>query len=412
MKLRKTVSIVFITMLLFASCSSKPEVNTGLDNARIDGFPMFKGKSVGIVTNHTAVDRNGDHLVDLLNEEEGVKVKAIFAPEHGFRGDVEGGLHLEDNIDPQTRAPIYSLYGKTRKPTPEMLEGVDVLIFDIQDIGARFYTYISTMGRSMEGAAENGIPVYIMDRPNPIGRLAEGPIMQQEFMSGIGMYPIPIRHGLTVGELALMIKDNRWIDSTEDLDLNIVKVSGWEPYKSFRSTNLTWIDPSPNMRNLNEALLYPGMCLFEATNFSDGRGTEHPFEWVGAAYIDNELVIEELRKRNIPGVEYEAIQYVPVDMPGYAMNPKFKGEVCHGISMTVTDPVDFRAVEFGVHFIHILQTLYPGDFSMRAPRMARTWGNGDLYTMILEGKSADEIIDSYQQELSQFKEIRKEYLLY
>ncbi|MDZ7797403.1 MAG: DUF1343 domain-containing protein [Candidatus Marinimicrobia bacterium] len=362
MKLRITLSIVLITILLFASCTSEKVVNTGLDNARNDGFPMFKGKSVGIVTNHTAVDRNGDHLVDLLNEEEGVKVKAIFAPEHGFRGDVEGGLHLEDNIDPQTGAPIYSLYGKTRKPTPEMLEGVDVLIFDIQDIGARFYTYISTMGRSMEGAAENGIPVYIMDRPNPIGRLAEGPIMQQEFMSGIGMYPIPIRHGLTVGELALMIKDNGWVGFTEDLDLNIVKVSGWDPYKSFRTTDLTWVDPSPNMRNLNEALLYPGMCLFEATNFSDGRGTEHPFEWVGAGYIDNELVIEELRKRNIPGVEYEAIEYVPVDMPGYAMNPKFKGEVCHGISMTVTDPVDFRSVEFGVHFIHILQTLDPRRF--------------------------------------------------
>jgi len=293
-----------------------------------------------------------------------------------------------------------------------MLEGIDALIFDIQDVGARFYTYISTMGNIMEAGGENGIPVYIMDRPNPIGRIAEGPVLEQDYKSFIGMYPIPIRHGMTVGELALMIKDKGWVGSTEELDLHIVEVSGWNPQKSYRATGLKWVDPSPNMRNVNEALVYPGMCLFEGTNFNEGRGTEHPFEWVGAAYIDGEKVAKALRARNVPGVEIEAIEFVPVDMPGYAMNPKFEGETCGGLSFSVTDPTEFKAVELGVHLLHILQTEYPDDFRMRERRFNITWGNDEAYNMLLDGKSAEAIIATYRDELDQFVKIREQYLLY
>lgn len=404
----KTLMMLLASALLLMGCS----VKTGLDNASRENFPMFKGKSIGVVTNHTALDSEGRHLVDLLHEADDVTVKAIFAPEHGFRGDEEGGIHLENNIDPKSGAPIYSIYGAIRKPTAAMLEGVDVLIFDIQDVGARFYTYISTMGNAMEAAAEHGIPFYVLDRPNPIGRLAEGPILQQEHRSFIGMYPIPIRHGLTIGELALMIRDLGWIENAKALDLHIVELSGWNPEKPYNKTKLQWIDPSPNMRNINEALVYPGMCLFEATNFSDGRGTEHPFEWVGAAYIDNEKVIKELQKRDIRGVRIEAVEYVPVDMPGYAMNPKFEGKTVNGLQFTVSDPVNFHAVELGVHLIEILQKFYPDDFVMYKPRMGRTFGNNDLYEKILAGKSADEIISAYQDELEQFIKIRGKYLLY
>jgi uncharacterized protein YbbC (DUF1343 family) len=406
--LHKTLMMLLVSALLLMGCS----VRTGLDNAHRDDFSMFKGKAVGVVTNHTALDSEGRHLVDLLHETDDVKVQAIFAPEHGFRGDEEGGIHLSNNVDPKSGATIYSIYGAIRKPTKDMLEGVDVLIFDIQDVGARFYTYISTMGNAMEAGGEHGIPVYILDRPNPIGRLAEGPVLEEEHKSFIGMYPIPIRHGLTVGELALMIKDQEWIDHADKLDLHIVELSGWKSHKPYSKTGLEWIDPSPNMRNVNEALVYPGMCLFEATNFSDGRGTEHPFEWVGAAYIDNEKVIDELKKRDISGLKIEPIEYVPVDMPGYAMNPKFKDQTVKGLELTVTDPVNFKSVEFGVHLIEILQKYYPDDFEMGKPRMGRTWGNNDLYDMILDGKSATEIIASYREELLQFMKIREKYLLY
>jgi len=406
--LKKTSIFILVAATLLMGCS----VRTGLDNARRDDFSMFKGKAVGVVTNHTAVDRSGKHLVDLLHDTENITIKAIFGPEHGFRGDEEGGIYLEDNTDPKSGAPVYSLYGRNRKPTSEMLEGVDLLIFDIQDIGARFYTYITTMGFAMESAAENGLPIYILDRPNPIGRLAEGPVREEKYHSTIGFYPIPIRHGMTVGELALMIKDQGWINDAEKLDLHIVKVSGWDPAKPYVKTGLKWIDPSPNMRNINEALLYPGMCLFEATNFSDGRGTERPFEWVGANYVEPEKVIAELEKHNIRGIGMKPVEYVPVDMPGYAMNPKYKGETVRGLELTVSDPVHFKSVEFGVHLIRVLQDLYPDKFEMRAPRMGRTWGNDTFYTMILEGKSAEDIIKAYHEELKQFIAIRGDYLLY
>lgn len=409
MILHKTGFLMLIATLFFMGCS----VNTGLDHARNDNFSLFEDKSVGIVTNHTARDKNGKHVVDLLSANEKINVQAIFAPEHGFRGDVQAGEYIGNNIDARSGASIYSIYGKTRKPTKDMLEGIDVLIFDIQDIGARFYTYISTMGQIMEAGAENHIPVYILDRPNPIGRIAEGPILQQDYHSFVGMYPIPIRHGMTVGELALMIKDEGWINQANNLELHVIEFSGWNPNKDFKQTKLPWIDPSPNMRNINEALLYPGMCLFEATNFSEGRGTDKPFELVGADYIDADAVIAELEERLLPGVKIKADTFIPEDMPGYCMNPKFEGTTCQGLALTVTDPAVFKSVEFGIHLIDILHTLYPDEFIITRKRwMNLLWGNSDAFTMIIEGRSADEIIESYQQELSQFILVRENYLLY
>ncbi|MEA3392383.1 MAG: DUF1343 domain-containing protein [Candidatus Marinimicrobia bacterium] len=408
MKHSKAGYSIFIVLFVFFSCSA----NTGLDNAAKNGFPMLEGKSVGVVTNHTAKNANGEHIVDLIHDA-GINIKAIFGPEHGFRGIADAGEHVNDNIDQKTGAPIYSLYGKLRKPTPKILKDIDVLVFDIQDIGARFYTYISTMGYIMEAGAENNIPVYIFDRPNPIGRLAEGPIIQQEFYSGVGRYPIPVRHGMTVGELALMIKDKGWIKKADKLELHIVKQKGWDPNKPYTAAKQNWINPSPNIRNVNEALVYPGTCLFEATNFSEGRGSEKPFEWVGAPYVNSDELVAELKKRNIEGIDIQAVAYTPSCPPDAYYKPKYNGSLCHGVALTVTDPVNFKALEFGVHLIDVLLQLYPQDFVITRPIwMNKLWGNRDAFEMFTEHKTAEDIIKTYEQELKQFIRIREEYLLY
>lgn len=240
-----------------------------------------------------------------------------------------------------------------------MLQGLDVLIFDIQDVGACFYTYISTMGNIMETAAENGIPVWILDCPNPLGRLAESPLMREEHVSFVGMYPIALRHGMTIGELALMIKDREWINAASELELHIAEVSGWDPEKPYTRTKLPWIAPSPNIMNINQALCYPGICLFEGANFSEGRGTLHPFEWIGAPWLDAEKLIAELESRNITGIKMEALSFRPEDIPGTAMNPKFEGTECKGISLKVSDPVHFESLAFGVHLFTALRKIHP-----------------------------------------------------
>lgn len=404
----KTNVILSILLLVFMGCSAQ----SGLDLAAKDDFPMFQGKRVGIVTNHTAQNSDGQHIVDLIHDA-GIKVQAIFGPEHGFRGIEDAGELVKDGIDTKTGAPIYSLYGKTRKPTPEMLKDVDVLIFDIQDIGARFYTYISTMGYAMEAGAENNIPVYILDRPNPIGRLAEGPIVEQQFYSGVGRYPIPLRHGLTVGELAMMLKDNQWIPFADQLDLHIIECKGWDPEKPYTKTGMAWINPSPNIRNINEALVYPGTCLFEATNFSEGRGSDKPFEWVGAPYVNSKDLVDALNQRHIEGIKIEEISYTPTCPPDAYYKPKYNGVLCHGVALTVTDPVHFRSLEFGVHLIDVLMELYPDDFVISRPQwMHKLWGNTKAYEMFMDNRSAEDIIKTYEQETATFVEIRQKYLLY
>ncbi|MFA6619279.1 MAG: DUF1343 domain-containing protein [Candidatus Neomarinimicrobiota bacterium] len=407
MKKLNSLIIVLLTILV-ASCS----MQTGLDVAAKNNFPMFDGKKIGIVTNHTALNKEGVHLVDLIHDSGNI-VQAIYAPEHGFRGDAQAGEHFSDNVDSKTGAIIYSIYGRTRKPSKAMLKDVDILVFDIQDIGARFYTYISTMGEIMEAGAENNIPVYILDRPNPIGRMAEGPIIEQDLYSFVGAYPIPVRHGMTVGELALMIKDQEWINKAKDLDLHIVKTEGWDPQKPYSVTKQNWVNPSPNIRNINEALVYPGTCFFEATNFSEGRGSDKPFEWVGAPFVNSEELITTLEAKNIAGVELQAVSFVPTVPADKPFKPKFNEKECHGIAITVTDPMNYKALEFGMHLIEVLLELYPDDFKISRPEwMHKLWGNRLAYEMFMQGDSANDIIKTYENELTQFKNIREKYLLY
>ncbi|MDD3716338.1 MAG: DUF1343 domain-containing protein [Candidatus Marinimicrobia bacterium] len=396
-------------ILLLAACS----VRTGLDNAQKESFSMFHGKNIGVVANHTSVNREGIHIVDLLYANKDFNLKAILAPEHGYRGDVERGEYIAAQIDAQTGVPVYSIYGETRKPTSEMLAGLDALIFDIQDVGARFYTYISTMGNIMEAAAENGVPVWILDRPNPVGRMAEGPLMRDAHVSFVGLFPILLRHGMTIGELALMFRDQGWINAADQLELHIVRIRGWNPDKPYSKTGLPWIAPSPNIMNLNQALCYPGTCLFEGTNFSEGRGTLHPFEWIGAPWLDAEKLITELAKSAIPGIGMEAVEFTPRDIPGTAMDPKFEGELCRGIALKVTDPLHFPSLEFAVHLFTSLQTLHPEEFRISRPDfLAQLWGNRLLEEMTLAGKPAETILESCREERQQFLRLRENYLLY
>ncbi|MDD5581646.1 MAG: DUF1343 domain-containing protein [Candidatus Marinimicrobia bacterium] len=413
---RKWLSILFLMILFgFSTCEEYHEnfVLTGLDVLTEEENEFLLNKKVGIVTNHTAYNHKGEHLSDVINSMENVTLTAIFAPEHGFRGTAEAGELITEGIDSATGAKIYSIYGTTRKPTPAMLADVDLLIFDIQDIGARFYTYISTMGNVMEAGAENGIPVLILDRPNPLGGWVEGPLLDMKWQSFVGQYPIPIRHGLTIGELARMIKGEGWINNADSLDLTILPIKHWNSTMFWQETGLKWINPSPNINTMNAALLYPGLCLLEATNVSEGRGTHYAFEWIGADFIKGNELAEALKAENIEGLNIEPIAFTPVDLPGKATNPKYKDKEIEGISLTVTDPKAFQSVTFGVVLLKTLRDLYPDNFQVTRPEwLHRLWGNESLFSALEKTISFDALLDSVQKDETSFREFKKKYTLY
>ncbi len=419
MKIRLLVLLLPV-MLLLHNCEA-PEndidetVKTGAERLLDEEFHLVEDKSVGVITNHSAVVGD-DHIVDLLHEHPSVEVAALFGPEHGIRGEADAGEPVDDDVDEETGAPIYSLYGDTRYPTEEMLEDVDVLIFDIQDVGTRFYTYPATMGRSMISAVTSEIPYLILDRPNPIGgEQIEGHIREDEFQSGIGLYPTPITHGMTVGELALMIHDQGWHDDIEDLDLHIVEMEGWSRDMLWDDTGLDWVPPSPNIPDFETAVIYPGTCFFEGTNASEGRGTYQPFLQVGSPYIDGEVVAEDLNNRQLPGLDFAATHFTPESIEGMSTEPKLEGEELDGVFISVTDNKAVQPVAAG---IHILQAFYDNmdeegqdDFFIERGMSVRA-GNEQVQQQLEEGVPADEIIDSWQADVDEFSEMRQPYLIY
>ena len=424
---RRPAVLNFKLLLIFLLCVEstsplysqiKPAVRTGLDIVVAGGFSEFKGKRAGIITNHTSVDREGRHIADLFKQAAGVELVALFGPEHGIRGDVEAGGKVATRVDAKTGVTVHSLYGETRKPTPEMLKNVEVLIFDVQDVGARFYTYISTMALAMEAAAELRIPFYVLDRPNLIGDLVEGPVLDPANRSFVGIHPIALRHGMTVGELAQIFNEEGWLTTgtkaspqTLKVDLHVVKMDGWQRDMMFEETGLPWISPSPNMTSLKTALVYPGMCLLEATNFSEGRGTNLPFEKIGAPWLDSKRLISKIQNR-VSGVDLLPIDFIPIDIPGKAVNPKFEGTGCHGLQIEVTAPRTFQAVTFGMHLLCALQELYPKQFLIKENSMARLSGQSWVAKMISTGKNAEAILQRMEKEVEAFRELRKKYLLY
>ena len=324
------------------------KVLTGLDVLARDGFQPFAGRKVGLITNHTGIDRQGRRNVDLFRTAPGVQLKAIFTPEHGLEGTAKSE-HVENSRDPATGVPIYSLYQRhRRRPSPEMLQGVDVLVFDIQDVGTRFYTYITTMAYSMEEAARAGITFYVLDRPNPItGTRVEGPILEDASRSFIGYFPMPVRHGMTVGELAVMFNEERKIGAK----VEVVRMEGWERQLWFDQTGLPWVNPSPNLRTLEQAVLYPGIALLEGlSNWSVGRGTATPFQFVGADWIDGSALAESLNQLGLAGVSF----YPARRTPSWS---RFAATRIEGVQIAIVDRDSLEPTRLGLHIAAELVTV-------------------------------------------------------
>jgi len=376
---------------------------------------LVAGKRVGIITNHSAIV--GDqHLIDLLHADPDVTVVALFGPEHGLRGTADAGEAVGDSKDGLTGAPIYSLYGRVNRPTMEMLRGVDALIFDMQDVGTRFYTYPATMGRAMTSAAEAGIPFLVLDRPNPLGGVrVEGAIREEQWRSGIGLYPTPVTHGMTVGELARMIQGEGWFEGLDNLELHVVPMEGWARSLLWPETGLPWVPPSPNLPDVETTLVYPGTCFFEGTTASEGRGTYSPFIQVGAPRVSGEEIAREMNARGLPGVKFSPTAFTPISIDGMAKEPKLLGQQLEGVHLTVTDPEVLEPVALGIHLLDAFYRALPEEdrpsfFNERG--MAIRAGNEETRKMIEEGIQPAEIMAAWSDDVVRFLRQREPYLLY
>jgi uncharacterized protein YbbC (DUF1343 family)/CubicO group peptidase (beta-lactamase class C family) len=373
-------------------------VECGVDVLARKGFAELRGKKVGLVTNQTGKTRDGTSTIDRLFAAPGVDLVALFSPEHGIRGLVDA--EVPDARDEKTGLPIFSLYGKTRKPTPESLADVEILVYDIQDIGTRFYTYISTLGLVLEAAKAAKVPVVVLDRPNPIGgEVVSGPVRDADFASFIAHHALPVRHGMTVGELARLFNAERSIGA----DLTVIPCEGWRRGDTFDRTGLEWTNPSPNMRSLTEAMLYPGVGLLEASNLATGRGTDTPFERLGAPWIDDRNFARALNDLRLPGVRFVPVRFTPKER-------QYAGKECQGVQVIITDWVTFDPVDLGVGLAVTLRTLYPrlwepgGFLKMLADR--------DAYEALLAGGDLAAIRATWTDELASFLQVRSRYLLY
>lgn len=401
--LRREVATIVASAIVDTPIAPSPpaesaEVLCGIDVLAADGFSPLEGKRVGLVTNHTGKTRDGRPTIDALFEAPDVELVSLFSPEHGIRGLLD--TNVGDDRDEETGLPIFSLYGDRRKPSPEQLEGIDALVFDIADIGARFYTYISTMGLVLEAGAEAGIPVFVLDRPNPIGGVeVAGPVRDEDAQSFIAFHRLPVRHGMTVGELARLFNAERDINA----DLTVVECRGWRRSMTFDETGLLWTNPSPNMRSLTEALLYPGVGLLEATNLATGRGTDTPFERVGAPWIDPKAWAAELNAEGLPGVRFVPIRFSPAER-------QYEGEDCGGVYIIVTDWDEFEPIELGIGLAVTLRRLYPDQWEPEA--MDRLMTNQAALDAIVSGASVREVRRTWARELRRFLDVRAKYLIY
>ncbi len=378
--------------------SISSSVLNGIDVLAKQNFAPLQGKRIGLITNHTGRDRDGASTIDLLANAPGVKLVALFSPEHGIRGVMDE--KVADAKDEKTGLPIYSLYGETRKPTPQMLQGLDALVFDIQDIGARFYTFPSTMGLAMEAAAQQRLKFIVLDRVNPINGVdVEGPLADADKLSFIAHHTIPIRHGMTVGELAQLFNKEKNINC----DLQIVRVENWQRAQWFDETGLTWINPSPNMRSLTEATLYPGVCLLEPTNVSVGRGTYTPFEVIGAPWIDGRKLAAALNAARLPGVRFVPLRFKPT-------TSVHKDAECGGVNLLITNRDEFEAVLTGLELCAQLLKLYPREFE--ANKLPRLLVNQQVFEALKQGADGRALKQVYERDLESFRALRGHYLLY
>jgi uncharacterized protein YbbC (DUF1343 family) len=379
-----------ITMIEAALC--------GIDRLEREGFAALKGRRIGLITNHTGLNREGKATVDLLAAAHDCRLTVLFSPEHGIRGSVDAAV--KDSVDAATGLPVFSLYGERTRPTAEQVAGLDTMVYDIQDVGTRFYTYISTLGLCLETSAAHHLRFVVLDRPNPIGGIEiEGPLADPDRLDFTAYHPIPVRHGLTVGELARLFAAEKKLN----VDLTVIPIENWHRADWWDATNLTWVNPSPNMRSLTQALLYPGIGLLEFTNVSVGRGTDTPFEIVGAPWIRERELAGAMNGRNLPGVRFVPIRFTPQSSV-HAQKP------CHGVNIIVTDRKSFVPVLTGVALAETLHRLFPQ--SWESARYVRLLANIGAYESLLSGASAEALVASWQAGIAAFRKRREPILLY
>ena len=406
MKIPPLPAILFSCLLPLCAVAGETQLEepagkvlTGIDVLVRDGFRQLQGRRVGLITNHTGLDSRGKSTVTRLHESPAVDLLALFSPEHGLHGRLDVPL-IGDSEDAGTGLRVYSLYGETRQPTAEMLAGIDTLVFDIQDIGSRFYTYISTLGLAMQAAAEHGLRFVVLDRPNPINGVAvAGPVTDPGRESFTAFHKIPVRHGMTVGELALMFRDELDIE----LDVEVIRAKGWSRSQYFDRTGLRWVNPSPNMRSLAQALLYPGIGLLETTNLSVGRGTDTPFEVIGAPWLDGDAIALELNRLGLPGVAFIPLRFTPDAS-------KFEGEACGGVNILVTERPVFDPVRTGLEIASALRRVYPEAWDIDS--YERLLVHQATLDAVREGRPYTVIEAGYREGLEDFGIRRRAFLLY
>lgn len=395
-----TICIASLSVLFRPLVYAK--VFLGIDLLKKQNFSLLQGKKIGLITNHSGIDREGKSTIDLLFEAPGINLVALFSPEHGIRGTAKDGMKVSDSKDEKTGLPIYSLYGETKRPTEEMLKGLDTILFDIQDVGTRFYTYSTTLAYALEEAAKRDIEFILLDRPNPVtGSIVEGEVLSSEIQHFTAYLKISTRHGMTLGEIA------NWYNRTSKVNakLTVVKMEGWKREMWWNETKIKFVPPSPNIRNLRAATLYSGIGGFEATNVSVGRGTKTPFEIFGAPWIDGKILAERLNFLNLAGFEFKPTQFTPE-------NDLYQGELCKGVKVILTDRETARPIDLFVQAGVILRELYPKEFVMRWEEISRVTGSGNFREMLENRYSAETILFFIHEKAARFEQSRKPYLLY
>lgn len=413
--MKKTKIVISALICLFSGIvfsMDNQKVKVGLEVFLADHLSMLEGKRVGVITNQTGIASSGEHIVDVLSGIEGLSINALFAPEHGIRGDLPDATEMTSYMDERTGIRVWSLYGKHLKPTEEMLTDVDVLMYDIQDVGVRFYTFISTMGLAMEAAAEHGKQFIVLDRPDPInGATVEGPVIEKQYFSFVGQYPIPVRYAMTPGEMARMIKGERWMKGMDGLDLKVIPMRGWQRDMWFDQTGLPWIKPSPNIPTIHTATIYPGLCLVEALNVSEGRGTMRPFEQIGAPWIDSHELAAVMDSHRLPGIYFKPITFTPVSLPHAAPWNKYRDQEVHGLSLIVTDRERVRPLQVMVHLFLTLKKQYPAKLELQK-NLERLIGIRSFRRSIENLRSPEEILTEWEPGIQTFQKSRAKYLLY
>ena len=398
-------STVLCFCLLAWLCRAGTPVRYGADVLVERDLDLLRGHRVGIITNQTGVLSTGTTLIDTL-VSLGIQVTALFSPEHGIGGGAAAGESVRDTVDAATGIRVYSLYGVTRKPTAAMLRAVDLLVYDLQDVGARFFTHISTMKLAMEAAAEAGLPFIVLDRPNPLGGLfMDGPVLEDSLRSFVGAMPVPVVYALTCGELAQMINGEGWLSGGRRVHLTVVRMKGWRRSMRWEETHLRWIRPSPSMVSEETALLYPGLCIIEATNLSEGRGTENPFQMIGAPWVDAERMARAVTDLHLPGVDVSPVRFIPAVS-------KHAGKACGGIRVDVGNPAEVDPLATGMSIFREFRRLYPDSVDVDVKFLGRLLGSATAADRLLRGDPPQSIRETWQVPLQRYRKNASKYVVY